>query len=85
MRDELQAEMVGIDGVLKVAREEALRYAELEPLRARLREIEEEGKAKKEEREQVAAAASAETVLTEDTAGVERRLREEAQTRRPTA
>src|SRR2546430_10182389 len=31
LRDELQAEMVGIDGVLKVAREEALRYAELEP------------------------------------------------------
>src|SRR5438270_738017 len=81
LRDELQAEMVGIDGVLKVARDEALRYAELEPLRARLREIEEEGKAKKEEREQVAAAASAETTLTEDVAGVERRLRELADPR----
>jgi DNA repair protein SbcC/Rad50 len=75
-RDELQAEMVGIDGVLKVAREEALRYAELEPLRARLREIEEEGKAKREEREQVAAAASAEKSLAEDAAAVERALRE---------
>src|SRR5947209_2297452 len=37
LRAELRAEMFGIDGVLKVAREEALRYAELEPLRARLR------------------------------------------------
>jgi DNA repair protein SbcC/Rad50 len=81
LRDELQAEMVGLDGVLKVAREEALRYAELEPLRARLREIEEEGKAKKEEREQVAAAASAEATLSEDASGVERRLRELADPR----
>jgi exonuclease SbcC len=81
LRAELRAEMVGIDGVLKVAREESLRYAELEPLRARLREIEEEGKSKREEREQVAAAASAEATLTEDTAGVERRLRELADPR----
>jgi exonuclease SbcC len=53
-----------------------LRYAELEPLRARLREIEDEGKAKREEREQVAAAASAEGTLGEDMTAVERRLRE---------
>ena len=76
LKDELQAEMVGIDGMLRAAREDALRYAELEPLRARLREIEEEGKSKKEEREQVAAAAGAEVPLTEDVSGVERRLRE---------
>jgi DNA repair protein SbcC/Rad50 len=76
LRDELQAQMVGIDGTLRAAREDALRYAELEPLRARLREIEDEGKAKKEEREQVAAAAGAEGPLAEDVAGVERRLRE---------
>ncbi|PYS80942.1 MAG: hypothetical protein DMF67_18595 [Acidobacteria bacterium] len=81
LRAELRAEMFGIDGVLKVAREEALRYAELEPLRARLREIEDEGKARREEHEQVAAAASAEATLTEDTAGVERRLRELADPR----
>jgi exonuclease SbcC len=76
LKDELQAEMVGIDGMLRAAREDALRYAELEPLRARLREIEEEGKSKKEEREQVAAAAGAEGPLGEDVSGVERRLRE---------
>ena len=76
LRDELQAEMLGIGGMLINAREEALRYAELEPLRARLAEIEEEGKAKREERELVAAAAGAEAALAEDAAGVERRLRE---------
>jgi exonuclease SbcC len=76
LKDELQAEMIGIDGMLRAAREDALRYAELEPLRARLREIEDEGKSKKEEREQVAAAAGAEGSLTEDVSGVERNLRE---------
>jgi len=81
LRDELQAELIGIDGVLRAAREDALRYAELEPLRARLREIEDEGKARREEREQVAAAASAEAALTEDASNVERRLRELADPR----
>jgi exonuclease SbcC len=76
LKDELQAEMIGIDGMLRAAREDALRYAELEPLRARLREIEEEGKSKKEEREQVAAAAGAEGPLTQDVSGIERNLRE---------
>ncbi|MDT5272911.1 MAG: repair protein SbcC/Rad50, partial [Acidobacteriota bacterium] len=76
LRDDLQAEMIGIGGMLINAREEALRYAELEPLRTRLSEIEEEGKAKREERELVAAAAGAEAELAEDAAGVERRLRE---------
>jgi exonuclease SbcC len=76
LRDELQAEMSGIDMVWRTAREEALRYAELEPSRARLHEIEDEGKSKREEREQVAAAASAEAALTDDAAGVERALRE---------
>jgi exonuclease SbcC len=76
LRDELQTEIIGIDGMLRAAREEAMRYAELEPLRERLREIEEEGKSKKEEREQVAAAAGAEGPLTEDVSGVELRLRE---------
>jgi DNA repair protein SbcC/Rad50 len=76
VRDELQAEMLGIDGMLRAAREDALHYEKLEPLRARLREIEEEGISKKEEREQVAAAAGAEGPLTEDVSGVELRLRE---------
>jgi exonuclease SbcC len=76
LRDESQAELSGIDMVWRTAREEGLKYAELEPTRARLSEIEEEGKAKREEREHVAAAAGAEAVLAEDAAGVERRLRE---------
>lgn len=76
LRDELQAEMSGIDMVWRTAREEAMRYAELEPLRTRIGEIEEEGKAKRGERELVAAAAGAEAGLAEDAAGVERRLRE---------
>ncbi|HEX8559643.1 MAG TPA: SMC family ATPase [Pyrinomonadaceae bacterium] len=75
LRDELQAEMSGIDMVWRTAREEALRYAELEPSRARLAEIEEEGKARRDEREQVAAAAGAGAALAEDAADVERRLR----------
>ncbi|HYH86686.1 MAG TPA: SMC family ATPase [Pyrinomonadaceae bacterium] len=81
LKDELQTELFGIDGALKVARDEAMRYAELEPLRDRLREIEDEGKAKKEEREQVAADASAESVVAEDMTGVERALRELADPR----
>jgi exonuclease SbcC len=76
LKDELQAELTGIGGMLIIAREEALRYAEIEPLRARQKEIEEGGKAKRDEREQVAAAASAEGSLKEDASGVERRLRE---------
>ncbi|HZT59507.1 MAG TPA: SMC family ATPase [Pyrinomonadaceae bacterium] len=76
LKDELQAELLGIDAALRAAREDALQYAKVEELRARLREIEEEGKAKKEDREQVAAAANAEASLNEDMAGVERRLRE---------
>lgn len=75
LRDELQTEMTGASGSLINARDEALRYAELEPLRARLKEIEEEGKARRDERDQVAAAASADKALEEDIREVERRLR----------
>ncbi|HEV2706660.1 MAG TPA: SMC family ATPase [Pyrinomonadaceae bacterium] len=75
LKDKLQADLMGIDLVLKTAREEALRYAELEPLRVRLREIEEEGKSKKETRQEVAAAASAEEALAHDIKEVEGRLR----------
>jgi len=81
LRDELQAELSGIDMLWKTAREEAMRYAELEPLRARLREIEGEGKAKRDERAEVAAVAGAEEALREDAAHVERRLRELADPR----
>jgi DNA repair protein SbcC/Rad50 len=76
LKDELQAELMGVGGMLIVAREEALRYAELESARARLAEIEEEGKARRDEREMVAAQAGAEATLSEDAAAVERRLRE---------
>ncbi len=74
LRDELQAEMSGIDMVWRTAREEAMKYAELESSRERLGEIEEEGKARREERELVAAAAGAEAALAEDAAGIERSL-----------
>ncbi len=75
MRDELQVEMTGVSASLINAREEALRYAELEPLRARLKEIEEEGKARREEHEQVAASAGAAKALEEDIRAAEERLR----------
>jgi len=74
-REEMQARMVGIDAVLRQARDEALRYAEIEPLRARQGEIAEEGRARRDQREQLAAAAAAEEGLTRDAAEVERRLR----------
>ncbi|MCA1635857.1 MAG: SMC family ATPase [Acidobacteria bacterium] len=76
LRDQLRAEMIGVSGGLINAREEALRYAELEPLRARLKEIEDEGRSRKDEREQVAAAAGAGEGLARDASEVERRLRE---------
>ena len=73
--DELQNKLLGIDGALISARDEMLRYAELEQLRIRLKEIEEEGKRKKEDRAELAAAASAVESLTQDIEDVERRLR----------
>jgi exonuclease SbcC len=75
-RDELQIEITGVSGSLIAAREDALRSAELEPLRARLKEIEEEGKARKEEREQVAASAGADKALEADIRAIETRLRQ---------
>lgn len=73
--EELRSKLMGLDGELIVAREAALRYAELEPLRQRLTEIEVAGKRKKEERAELAAAASAVETLDEDIAQLERRLR----------
>jgi DNA repair protein SbcC/Rad50 len=76
LRDRLRAQMIGVSGVLINAREDALRYAELEPLRARLKEIEGEGRSRKDERDHVAAAAGAGEGLARDASEVERRLRE---------
>ena len=75
LKDELQAELFGIDATLKAAREAAMRFAELETLRERLAEIEEEGKAKKEEREQLAANAGAVDSLGQDIREAEEQLR----------
>ena len=75
LKDELQAELFGVDASLKVAREAAMRFTELETLRERLTEIEEEGKTKKEEREQLQAAAGALVSLEEDVRDTEASLR----------
>ncbi len=73
--EELRNQLMGLDGELIAAREAALRYAELEPLRQRLTEIAAEGKRKKEEHAELAAAASAVETLDDDIAELERRLR----------
>ena len=73
--DELRSKLIGVDADLINAREALLRYAELEPLGARLKEIEEEGKRKKEARAELAANASAIESLERDIAETDRRLR----------
>ncbi|HEX5706384.1 MAG TPA: AAA family ATPase, partial [Pyrinomonadaceae bacterium] len=75
LRDELQSELFAMDAMWKAAREDALRYAELESARERLVEIEREGKAKKEERDAVAAAASAAGRLEQDIRDADEALR----------
>jgi exonuclease SbcC len=72
--NELRAMLSGIDGSLIIEREAALRYAELKPLEQRLKEIEQEGKSKREERASVAAAADALPGLEKDIEEVEKRL-----------
>jgi exonuclease SbcC len=72
--NELRSTLSGIDGSLIVEREAALRYAELKPLQERLKEIEREGKGKREERAHVAAAADAITGLEKDIDELEKRL-----------
>ncbi|HEX8476403.1 MAG TPA: SMC family ATPase [Pyrinomonadaceae bacterium] len=74
--DRLQSELFGLDGMLKIAREDARRYAELEPLRVRLQEIAEEGKRKREERDEIAAVAGAVGSLTEEIKETDERLRQ---------
>jgi exonuclease SbcC len=71
---ELRATLSGIDGSLIVEREASLRYAELKPLSQRLKEIEEEGKRKRDERAGVAAVSDALPQLEKEMEEVERRL-----------
>ncbi|HEY0406501.1 MAG TPA: SMC family ATPase [Pyrinomonadaceae bacterium] len=71
----LRFQLFGIDAELKDVREAALRYAELQPLQQRLKEIEQEGKRRKEERAGVAAAAEAVVSLEGDIKAAEKRLR----------
>ena len=73
--DELRSKLIGVDADLINAREALMRHAELEPLAARLREIEEEGKRKKEARAELAANASAIESLERDIAETDARLR----------
>ncbi len=71
----LQAQLSGIDAEMIVVQEAALHHAELNPLQQRLKEIEQEGKAKRDARESVAAAAAAVATLDKDIEENEKRLR----------
>ncbi|HEX8072126.1 MAG TPA: SMC family ATPase [Pyrinomonadaceae bacterium] len=73
--DVWQSKHAGINAELIEARDALLRYAELEPLRQRLKEIETEGKRRKEEHDQIAATAGALAGLDKDIADVDARLR----------
>lgn len=55
---ELNNRLGGVNSSIIAARDEALLYAEAEPLRTRLEEIAEEGKARRDEQAELAAAAS---------------------------
>jgi exonuclease SbcC len=74
--NELKAQLSGVDLELIALREAALRYAELKPLQHRLKEIEQEGIRRKEERASVAAIADAVAGLEKEIAETEGRLRE---------
>ena len=71
---QLRATLSGIDGSLIAEREAALRYAELKPQQERLKEIEREGKAKRDVRASVAAAADALPGLEKEITELEQRL-----------
>lgn len=72
---ELKNQMVGIDGELKMARDDVTRFGELDILRSHRKEIEAEGKRKKEARGELEAAANAVPALVEEAGEIERRLR----------
>ncbi len=55
---ELKNKLGGVSAALIAARDEALLYAEAEPLRARLEEIADEGKTRRDEQAELLAAAS---------------------------
>ncbi|MGH9944381.1 MAG: AAA family ATPase, partial [Pyrinomonadaceae bacterium] len=75
LRGQLAARMLGIDAALKTTREDALRAAELAPLRARLEEIAAEGKRKREERDELAAVSGAVESLNAESQTIEQDLR----------
>lgn len=72
---ELKIQLFGIDAELKNVREAALKHAELQPLRQRLKEIEAEGIKRRDERAEVAAAAEALNQLESDITENEKQLR----------
>lgn len=72
--NELRTTLSGIDGSLIVEREAALRHAELKPMQQRLKEIEQEGKSKRDERAGVAAVADALPNLEKEMEQVDKRL-----------
>ncbi len=73
--NKLRAQLSGIDGELILVQDAALRHAELKPLQQRLKEIEQEGKAKREERESVAAVAAAVVTFDKEIEETEKHLR----------
>jgi exonuclease SbcC len=66
LHDTLRSRLMGVDAVLKNMREAARRFAELGPLRARLEEIVEEGKRRREERDELSAAGGASGALEQE-------------------
>jgi exonuclease SbcC len=75
MRAQIQADLKELNDALIAARADALRFAELENLHARLKEIEDEGKAKTEERERLLAISAADEALTKEIQQLEDSLR----------
>ncbi len=72
---ELRLQLFSIDAELKDVREAALKYAELQPLKERLKEIEAEGIKRRDERAEIAAAAEALSALESDITETEKHLR----------
>ncbi|MBX5477784.1 MAG: SMC family ATPase [Pyrinomonas methylaliphatogenes] len=71
---DLQAQLVGLDAELKLKQREAMRFAELDSWKARLREIEENGKRLSEERVEAEAIANGLASVREDLARTEKEL-----------
>jgi exonuclease SbcC len=71
---EIKNKLNGVTLAAIAARDEALLYAEAEPLRARLLEIAEEGKARRDEQAELLAAASGIEAIDEELAALETRL-----------